>query len=117
MIKEQLGQLEQAEEAASRYLARAPNDLAAYKTVARIQLSKRRPDLAVDTLAKVAATGQGDAETYDLLGRAYAATARSEEAVKASEGRISGAERYRTADTACQRADGAGPGRSGDGRS
>ena len=44
VVKEQLGQLEQAEDAATKYLARAPNDLAAYKILARIQFAKHRPD-------------------------------------------------------------------------
>ncbi len=81
VVKEQLGQFEQAEEAARKYLGRAPNDLAAYKVLARIQFAKRRPDLVVDTLAKVAESGKGDAEAYDLLGRAYAATGRGPEAI------------------------------------
>jgi putative PEP-CTERM system TPR-repeat lipoprotein len=82
VIKEQLGQHEQAEEAARKYLGRNANDLAGYKVLARIQAAKRRPDLVIDTLAKVAETGRGDAETFDLLGRAYAATGRSADAVK-----------------------------------
>jgi cellulose synthase operon protein C len=83
VVKEQLGQLEQAEEAARKYLGRAPNDLAAYKVLARIQFAKRRPDQVVETLARVAESGKGDAESYDLLGRAYAATGRGTEAITA----------------------------------
>ncbi len=83
VVKEQLGQYEQAEEAAQRYLGREPNDLAAYKVLARIQFAKRRPDQVVETLAKVALSGKADAETFDLLGRAYAATGRGLEAVDA----------------------------------
>jgi len=82
VVKEQLGQLEQADAAARQYLGHAPNDLAAYKVLARIQLARRRPDQTIETLAKVAETGQGDAEAYDLLGRAYAATGRGAEAVQ-----------------------------------
>lgn len=82
MVKEQLGQHEQAEDAARKYLGRNPNDLAAYKVLARIQAAKRRPDLVIDTLSKVAETGKGDAEAFDLLGRAYAATGRPAEAVR-----------------------------------
>jgi tetratricopeptide (TPR) repeat protein len=82
VVKEQLGQLEQAEEAARKYLGRAPNDLAGYKVLARIQFAKRRPDQVVETLAKVAESGKGDAESYDLLGRAYAATGRGTEAIQ-----------------------------------
>lgn len=83
VVKEQLGQHEQAEEAARKYLGRAPNDLAAYKVLARIQFAKRRPDKVIETLARVAESGKGDAETFDLLGRAYAATNRSTDSVEA----------------------------------
>ncbi len=82
VVKEQLGQIEQAEDAAHKYLARSPNDLAGFKVLARIQFAKRRPDLVIDTLAKVAESGKADAETYDLLGRAYATTGRGLEAIQ-----------------------------------
>ena len=81
VVKEQLGQYEEAEDAARKYLAKAPNDLAAYKVLARILFIKRRPDLVVDTLAKVTESGKADAEAYDLLGRAYAATNRPADAI------------------------------------
>ena len=83
IVKEQLGQIEQAETAAESYLARAPNDLAAYKVLARIQFAKRRPDQVIDTLGKIVASGTADAEIYDLLGRADAMTGRADDAVKA----------------------------------
>ncbi|MBV9249028.1 MAG: PEP-CTERM system TPR-repeat protein PrsT, partial [Acetobacteraceae bacterium] len=83
LVKERIGQIEQAEDAAQRYLGRAPNDLAAYNVLARIQLTRHRPDQVIETLARVAESGKGDAETYDLLGRAYAATNQGPEAVKA----------------------------------
>ena len=81
VVKEQLGQYEEAEDAARKYLANAPNDLAAYKILARILFVKRRPDLVVETLAKVTESGKADAEAYDLLGRAYAATNRPQDAI------------------------------------
>ena len=68
VVKEQLGQYEQAEEAARKYLARFPNDISGYKVLARVQFAKKRPDLVIDTLGKVAESGKGDAETYDLSG-------------------------------------------------
>ena len=83
VIKEQLGQFEQAEEAARKYLARFPNDIAGYKVLARVQFAKKRPDLVIETLAKIAESGKADAETYDLLGRAYSGTNRAAEAVAA----------------------------------
>ena len=82
VVKGQLGQIEQAEQAAVKYLARAPNDLAGYKLLGRIQFARHRPDQVVETLAKIAEAGKGDAETYDLLGRAYAATGRGAEAIQ-----------------------------------
>jgi putative PEP-CTERM system TPR-repeat lipoprotein len=83
VVKEQLGQLEQAEDAATKYLARAPNDLAAYKILARIQFAKHRPAAVIETLGKVADSDKADAESFDLLGRAYAATGRAAEAISA----------------------------------
>jgi putative PEP-CTERM system TPR-repeat lipoprotein len=83
VIKEQLGDIARAEGATRRYIARVPDDLAAYKMLARIEFAKRRPDLAAETLGKVFASIRGDAEAYDLLGRAYAETGRGDDAVKA----------------------------------
>jgi cellulose synthase operon protein C len=83
IVKEQLGQTAQAEAAARRSIAREPNDVAAYKVLARIELTRRRPDIAADTLGSIVETGHGDAEAYDLLGRAYGAAGRGEEAVHA----------------------------------
>ena len=79
IVKEQLGQSAQAEEAIRRYMARFPNDLAAYKVLARLEFAQHRPDLAADTLVKIVESGSADAETYDLLGRAYVATGRGAE--------------------------------------
>lgn len=81
VVKEQLGHYEEAEDAARKYLAKAPNDLGGYKVLARILFVKRRPDLVVETLAKVTESGKADAEAYDLLGRAYAATNRPADAI------------------------------------
>ena len=59
VIKEQLGDTAQAEDATRRYIARVPDDLAAYKMLARIEFAKRRPDLAAETLGKVFALHSG----------------------------------------------------------
>jgi putative PEP-CTERM system TPR-repeat lipoprotein len=83
LVKEQLGQLEQAQDAAQKYLSGSPNDLSAYKILARIQFAKHRPEQVIETLGKVVDTGKADAETYDLIGRAYATTSQSEAAVAA----------------------------------
>jgi cellulose synthase operon protein C len=81
IVKEQLGQIAQAEDAARKYLARAPEDVAAYKTLARIEFARHRPDLALDPLTRLASTGHADAEAYDLLGRAQAAAGQNQQAI------------------------------------
>ncbi len=83
LVKEQLGQLEQALTAAHAFLAREPDDIAALKMVARIQLGQRRPDQVVDTLGPLVESGNADAETYELLGNAYAMGGRAEQAIQA----------------------------------
>ncbi len=82
VTKRELGQLEQARDAATRYLARAPNDMAGYKLLGHIETDQHQPDQVIATLSQIADAGKGDAETYDLLGRAYVATGRGEDAVK-----------------------------------
>lgn len=81
VTKRELGQLEQARDAATKYLSRAPNDLAGYKLLAHIETDQHQPDHVIETLSKIADAGKGDAETYDLLGRAYVATGRGDEAI------------------------------------
>jgi len=83
LVKEQLGQLEQALVAAHQFLARAPDDPEAFKTVARILLDKRRPDLAVDTLRPLVESGKADAEAYELLGNAFAMGGQADQAIRA----------------------------------
>ncbi len=83
VTKRELGQLEQARDAATRYIGRAPNDLSGYKLLAQIETDQHQPDQVIATLSKISEAGQGDAETYDLLGRAYAASGRGDDAVKA----------------------------------
>ncbi len=83
IVKEQLGQLVEADEAARKYLARSPNDLAAYKLLARVQFQERKPDQVIETLSKVSESGKGDAQTFDLLGRAYALTGRAQDSIQA----------------------------------
>ena len=58
IVKEQLGQTAQAEEAMRTAILRARRTISpAYKLLARLQFAKRRPDLAADTLAKVVESG------------------------------------------------------------
>lgn len=82
VVKEQQGQLEEAEAAARKFLARAGDDLEGQKLLARIQMAKRRPDLVIETLGGLADSGKIDAESADLLGRADSATGRTAEAVR-----------------------------------
>ncbi|MBN8929045.1 MAG: hypothetical protein BGO51_22710 [Rhodospirillales bacterium 69-11] len=83
VVKDQLGQYEQAEDAAQKYIDRAPNDLAGYKVLARVQFAKARPDQVIQTLGRITETGKADAETWDLIARAYAATGQSNAAIAA----------------------------------
>ena len=83
VVKEQLGEYAQAQEAAARYLARAPDDPAANKLAARLDFARGRPEQAIATLQKFVDSGKADAEIYDILGRAYAATHRGTEAIQA----------------------------------
>lgn len=85
IVKQQLGQLAIADDAATRYLARAPNDLAAYKVLAQIQFQLNHPHQVIATLRRITEAGKGDAATFDMLGRAYAITGQSDDAVKAFE--------------------------------
>ena len=81
-VKENLGQLEQAAASARHYVAAEPDDLNGAKLLAEIEFKLNRPDRAIPALAKLVADGRADAQTYDMLGRAYAATGQTAEASK-----------------------------------
>jgi putative PEP-CTERM system TPR-repeat lipoprotein len=83
VVKQNLGQLEQAEDAALRYAAREPEDMDGIKLLARIQLMKRKPVPVINALTRAAAAGRADFELYDLLGRAFSLNGQSSEAVDA----------------------------------
>lgn len=85
MIKSSIGQNEQALDAATRYAARAPGDLAGIKLLAQLQMGAQRPDRAVETLSRATAAGVQDAQSLDMLGRAYAQAGRAGEAVNSFE--------------------------------
>ncbi len=72
LIKSNLGQTEQAVDAALRYMTQVPDDLDGARLLARIELGAQRPERAVAVLTKAIAAGAMTAETLDLLGRAYA---------------------------------------------
>jgi putative PEP-CTERM system TPR-repeat lipoprotein len=83
VVKQHLGQMEQALDAATRYVARSPDDPRGAKLLAEIDLQMKRPDRAITAL--ILFTGAGsktkDPGIYDLIGRAYTATGRPREAV------------------------------------
>ncbi len=80
LIKSNLGQTEQAIDAALRYVAQAPEDPDGVRLLARVEIGARRPERAVAALTKAIAAGAADAQTLDLLGRAYAAQGKPQEA-------------------------------------
>lgn len=73
VVKFHLGQAEQAADAALKFVSRNPADLDGLKLMARINMVGQRADEAISVLTKAVNAGvQPDAETLDLLGRAYA---------------------------------------------
>lgn len=82
VTKSNLGQTEQAADAARRYVARAPNDPDGAKLLARIELAAGRPDQAIEALGHLSAAGRADAEALDLLGRAQAMAGRVDRAAQ-----------------------------------
>ena len=67
-----LNQPEQALDAANRFHAREPDDLAGTKLLAQAMLASREPGRAVTLLGDLVRSGVKDAEVEDMLGRAYA---------------------------------------------
>jgi predicted Zn-dependent protease len=84
-VKRATGQLSQAEDLARRHVARRPEDLRGAKLLAVLELEGGRPDAAAGTLARLAERGAGDAEAFDMLGRAQVSAGRRREAVAAFE--------------------------------
>ena len=71
LVKANLGQIEQAIDAASKYVARAPQDIAGYKLLARIYARARRPQQMVQVLKHASDAGLVDVELLELLGSGY----------------------------------------------
>lgn len=82
LVKANLSQFEAAAEAATRYLARVPQDAEAVRLLGRIEMAARRPDRAVTVLVNAVKAGVSDAETMDLLGRAYAMDGKTPQAAE-----------------------------------
>ncbi|MDE2576619.1 MAG: PEP-CTERM system TPR-repeat protein PrsT [Rhodospirillales bacterium] len=85
IVKYNLGQAEQARDAASQYLQQNPNDLPAIKLFARIELAGQRPARAIDALSRAVNAGSADGETFDLLGRAYSLAGQPQQALASFE--------------------------------
>ncbi len=83
VVKQNLGQMEQAEDSALRYAAREPEDIDGIKLLARIQLLKRKPVPVINRLSAWSNAGRADFDIYDLLGRAFSMNGQSSEAVEA----------------------------------
>jgi putative PEP-CTERM system TPR-repeat lipoprotein len=83
MVKAQTGQNGQAEDAAMSYVNRFPNDADGIRLLAAIELSTNHANRAVPYLQRAVAAGQKDAETLNLLGRAYAAEGKQADAEQA----------------------------------
>jgi putative PEP-CTERM system TPR-repeat lipoprotein len=67
-----VGQVAQAEDAATLFLAKSPDDIGGLKLMAFIQLARQRPDRALAVLQTPALAAHPDADTLDLRGRALA---------------------------------------------
>ena len=74
LVKINLDQTEQAADAAAKYVARAPQDIAGYKLLARIHARARRPQQMIEVLTRAANAGLVDVELLELLGGAYIQT-------------------------------------------
>ena len=67
-----MGQPAQAEEAASKFLAKSPDDVAGLKLLAFVELARRQPQAALHVLQQETLAAHPDADTLDLTGRAQA---------------------------------------------
>ncbi len=72
LVKINVGQPAQAEEAAAKFLTIHPDDVEAHKLMAFIALSRRRPQDARAQLQDIVASGHADADALALMGRAQA---------------------------------------------
>lgn len=72
LVKYNLHQFAPAEDAARRFVARQPDDLAGKRLLGLIELAQGRPADTIATLSGLASAGNADAGVLDLLGRAYA---------------------------------------------
>ncbi len=80
LVKMNLHQTEQALDAATRYVARTPQDPDGVRLLAVVQIQAGRPEDASKTLSQAIAAGQNDANTLDLLARSYVAQGKQDQA-------------------------------------
>ena len=71
IAKYNLGQAEQASDAANKFLAKNPRDPDAIKLFCRIELAARRPGAVIKILLEAQKAGTVDSDMLELLGRAY----------------------------------------------
>lgn len=83
--KQALGQKAQAEDAASRHLARNPDDPRGARLLAVLALEDKRPRDAAAVLATLAERGKADVEALELLGTVQSMLNRPREAATAFE--------------------------------
>jgi putative PEP-CTERM system TPR-repeat lipoprotein len=81
IVKQRVGQVEQALDAANRYHARLPGDPRGTLVLARLQLQTRRPADAVTTLAPLATADSKDADVFDVRAAALSVLGRNVEAL------------------------------------
>ncbi len=74
LVKLNINEIEQAAEAASNYVARAPQDIAGHKLLARVLGRAGRPQQMIEVLNQAAAADLVDVELLELLGTAYIRT-------------------------------------------
>ncbi len=70
VVKQQVGQTEQALDAAARYAARNPSDARGPILLAQLQLAAKHPDQALELLAPLAAAQTTLPQVYELRGAA-----------------------------------------------
>lgn len=85
IAKYNIGQAEQASEAANKYLAKNPTDPDALKLFARIELAGKRSAGVISTLGRVQENGLADSEILELLSRAYALAGKTDLALQTLE--------------------------------
>ncbi|MDR3415868.1 MAG: tetratricopeptide repeat protein, partial [Nevskia sp.] len=74
LVKINLGQTAQATDAATKYVARTPTDIAGYKLLAGIYARAHQPQQMIPVLTKAMDAGLVDVELLELLSNAYIQT-------------------------------------------